>query len=290
MRVAVIGTNHKTAPLDVRERLAAALSGLALDMSHVVLTTCNRCELYVTAQESETILEYLREFRSWLYTYQDRECFAHLAHVTVGLDSAAFGETEIQGQVKNAYSAAGELPADLHRLFQKALHVGKVIRKNRPRTINTETLETTLYSLCNFGKLRKRLFFLGNSEINRKLMAYFQRRGADEIALCSRSTSLPLDRWQEYEIVICATKTDRYLLTPGQLQSERRTQLIIDLGMPRNVDPALREHLDFALFNIDEINTFMEHKTAEQLAYLATARNQIAHQTDLLFQSVNGLV
>jgi len=149
MTLLVAGLNHKTAPVELREQLAVNFSDLVSRAGYlklhagleeiVLLSTCNRVEVYATAARqnglSRSLLELLCEepgdLSSHTYLYKDAAAASHLFRVTAGLDSMVFGETEITGQVKKAYGLArgGQLTgAILNRLFQNAFQVAKEIR------------------------------------------------------------------------------------------------------------------------------------------------------------------
>ena len=141
--IGVLGTSHRCADLSTREAIAKALGTCDenLRKGSVFLLTCNRAEWYFcTSTPAKTHQEMVASIREavghdalcHLYTFFGLECFHHLGKVVSGLDSLFVGETEIQGQVRAAYEAAREqqaLPKELHFLFQRALHTGKVVRE-----------------------------------------------------------------------------------------------------------------------------------------------------------------
>ncbi|NGX54059.1 MAG: Glutamyl-tRNA reductase [Chlamydiae bacterium] len=288
MNVGLIGINHKIADLGFRERFAKvchALFGTAHTRLQVVLlSTCNRTELYFSssdlAKTHSIILNLLKdhlseEFDSLLYTYFGIDCFYHLARVTAGLDSAIIGETEIQGQVKSAYEAAAaqhRLPHALHFLFQKSLKIGKKVRSSFPALTERGSLDETILEKAGdlLGDLKtKKVLFVGASKINKKILARFKQRGVTQISLCNRSTlsQLPservlpwqqLSRWIEYDLTIFGTKSLDYLIFPSTFSP--RTRVVIDLGVPRNVDPRLGRLSQISLFNIDQLNHLVAYK------------------------------
>lgn len=151
MRVGVLGINHKLAGLELRELLAKICyrrlhPGQSTHGEHsfVLLSTCNRTEVYFSsanlAETHSYLLSILRndvneDFDQKLYSYFGQDCLLHLCRVTAGLDSAIIAETEIQGQVKSAYELAQEfhvLPFELHYLFQKSLGIAKKVRTVLP--------------------------------------------------------------------------------------------------------------------------------------------------------------
>jgi len=275
MRVGVLGLNHKTADLALRELFARAARTLAgeraLFFTHptVLLSTCNRTEIYFSASDlSEAhihLLSHLRRyldvpFEHSLYTYFGIDCFIHLARVTAGLDSAIAAESEIQRQVKVAYAAATEflqLPSCMHYVFQKALRVGKQIRTQ----FSFHGMPSLCQAVWDMTGSARHVLLVGNSEINRQMAKYFSRRGVERIDLVTRTMStVPgctvygrehLVHWAQYDVVIAATNTDEYVISGAAASN---TQLF-DLSVPRSIDPAL------GAVNIETLSGWVEQKT-----------------------------
>ena len=272
--VGVIGLNFKTAELHLREEVARTVQrlegnkGLFFHPPSVILSTCNRTEIYFSAKDlaaaQSTFLTYLREqiedsFEHHLYSYFGIDCFAHLCRVTAGLDSAIFAETEIQRQVKIAYtktSGAEKLPGTLHYLFQKSLKVGKLIRNQLEQ--GASTLFARLWEVTCWQN--KRILLVGYSEINRGFASYLQHKNIGNLSFCTTDPSLIqregicfynreiLEKWQEFDLIVCASKADKYLITGIGTGA----QIIFDLSVPRNVDPKVSKI--GKLFNIDELS------------------------------------
>ncbi|NDD58820.1 MAG: glutamyl-tRNA reductase [Chlamydiae bacterium] len=267
------------------------------DFSYVLLSTCNRTEIYFSAEDltlaHTRLIALLRsevgfDFEHCLYSYFGEECFTHLAKVTCGLDSVLFGEAEIQGQVKRAYESAchgQKLPSCMHFLFQKVLKIGKRIRSDYQLPRNKVTLEGVVYDVLKAffpSSKTPKVLFLGNSEINRMVIKYLNTKGIKDLSLATRAEVLAkpivqkydlqllawryIEQWVNYDVVICGTNQTNHLLTRDQVSlfSEPATliptSLIIDLSMPRSVDPALAKHPQISLFNIEEINHFANQK------------------------------
>jgi len=296
MRIGVLGINHKSADLSSRELLARAYykrlnieSAQAEELSCVLLLTCHRSEVYFSADDlaeaHSALLHALREeilmpFEHKLYAYFGSDCFAHLAQVTAGLDSMIIAESEIQRQVKQAYEQTClhyTLPSSMHYLFQKSLHLGKYLRSHCVFPQGQITIPKMVYELCShlYADVKAQKFlFIGNSEINRKVLSFLKHKGTAQMALCTRSTLSAqemakelnleimdwsqLPQWGNYDIVVCGTNASSFLIRPGE--EAIRTRLIFDLGLPRNVDPKLARHPRLALFNIDELGEMMQQR------------------------------
>lgn len=294
MRIGVLGINHKLADLTLRERLAKACQRrFASDCSthgeqraFVLLSTCNRTEIYfysdILAETHSYLLSILRhdvgeDFDQRLYSYFGLDCFLHLARVTAGLDSAIVAETEIQGQVKIAYEKAllyCTLPFELHYLFQKCLKIGKQVRSELPLKPGLPDLEHAIINAgCALFEMPKqtKILCVGASEINVKLISFLKTKQFKNITLCNRSSErahkvtgdLQLNflswhqfsQWHEYDWIVFGTKSSEYLLKKEHLENKSLGQkLVIDLCVPRNVDPLIATHPQINLLNIDQIN------------------------------------
>lgn len=306
MRVAVLGINYKSADLAIREVFAkACVRRFASEDQFpcVLLTTCNRTEIYFSASnltDTHTeILGILRQeitqpFEHHVYSYFGEDCFAHLAGVTTGLDSAVLAETEIQRQVKVAYEQAGlrcPLPSAIHFLFQKCLKLGKWMRTRCGSSFNQMSLEALIFHFMKIISPQGRVFFLGNSEINRKIINYLKSKGVDALSLCTRAplsakefaeekqiSLVPWDSlssWTQWDTVICGTNHDEYLIREEALQEGCTTRLILDLSLPRNADPRLGRHPQITLMNIEELGQVLHKKHQEYLEQVTSAQKEI---------------
>ncbi|MBA3603441.1 MAG: glutamyl-tRNA reductase [Parachlamydiaceae bacterium] len=327
MRIGILGINCKLANLQLRERLAKACqkhfySQNAVHGSHsiVLLSTCNRTELYFCSDDLAIthtyILSILRqevneEFDQKLYTYFGEDCFLHLCRVTTGLDSAILGETEIQGQVKCAYERVTEfiaLPKELHYLFQKALSVGKKARSLRIVQGDLAGIEHAVFKTGKeqFKNLEDvKILFVGASEINNKVILYFKENHLQHITLCNRTTAAAkamiethrlkfldwksINSWTDYDWIIFGTKSNDFLLTKSSLHLPFQcSKLLIDLSVPRNIDPQIDEDSRISLFNIDQLNSSLTERRQQMSHFLGSAEQLVqkftATHTDLFLQ------
>lgn len=254
MRIGVIGVNHHS-PLEEREKISL-VAERKLSGHGVLISTCNRCELYFSSHELALthikLLNLIRDevnspFEEYLYSYFERDAFLHLARVTAGLDSALVGESEIQGQVKRSYMRDKDrLSADLHFAFQKSLKIGKDVR----------TLFEMPKGVCRLAEVIRKLvptgcvLFIGNSVINRTLLRSLER--THKVTLCSRTEEgMSWDEranWSDYDLVISASHHRGYLLPPPKEPSKT---VLVDLSVPRNIDPDLGKANP--LYNIDRL-------------------------------------
>ncbi|HNA61654.1 MAG TPA: hypothetical protein PKW79_01055 [Rhabdochlamydiaceae bacterium] len=292
MRIGVLGVNHKSAPLSLREKVSHACQSCSAP-DKVILSTCHRTEIYFSHDDlAEVQCHLFREIKERLlhdqehafYSYFGRECFFHLACVTAGLDSAMLAESDVQRQVKIAYEKArilGALTSPLHFLFQKSLKLGKKVRSSFPLFQTSLNLEGMIYQLTlDLLGEHSNLLFIGNSDINRKIIHYFWRRGKKNMTLCTRhiEPAIPfaldyelslkarseLHDWHSYEGIISATTSDSYLIRTAP--ENIKTRLILDLSVPRSVDPALQWDPALTVLNMEEIGKFFDKYHADHLA------------------------
>lgn len=315
MRVGVIGINHKLANLELRELLARAcqkritLAGCAQD-SHtfILLSTCNRSEIYFTSDHlPEThsyLLQLLRDevkddFDQKVYSYFGQDCFLHLCRVTAGLDSAIVAETEIQGQVKNTYESAAntiQLPNELHYIFQKALKIGKNVRSSLTLGRGMPDLEHAIFNTgMHFfdGSTKANVLFVGASEVNCKVLNFLKSKQIENITICNRSFSkakaisdtyqVPVlewskfGQWSQFNWIILGTKAPNYLITKADLPKQCVSQkLLIDLSVPRNVEPSVGRDSRMTLLNIDQMNRILKMRKHRMTHMLNQAEQMIS--------------
>lgn len=299
MLVGILGINHKLADIKLRETLARACqrrfgSDKSIHGEHafILLSTCNRTEIYFYSKDLANthtyIMRILRDevqcdFDQKLYSYFGYDCFLHLARVTAGLDSAIIAETEIQGQVKNAYEAALQykiVPKELHYLFQKVLKIGKKVRSTLPLQRGLPNLEHAIYNVGQHqfkDTPQAKILFVGASDINCKILKHFKSKNCLNVSLCNRSIDhakniaeqyqiklLPwaeMRNWHQHDWIIFGTKSPEYLLKNNiHFNSLNSHKLIMDLSVPRNVDPTIGHQPKINLLNLDEINYLLNHR------------------------------
>lgn len=292
MDIGIIGVNYKSADLTYRENLVKNLEKIQFSkfwhpFSKVIVNTCNRLEVYfhspeLTEAHSHLLHDFTREFNQKshykLYSYFGKDCFEHLAKVTAGLDSAIFAETEIQGQVKNAYIKAhqsGLCSKELHFLFQKSLKIGKDMRSLISNEKKSHGLVQTILGLNkNLKKFYKKpkILFIGASKINLQIIKCLSKIDY-EIYLANRTFEKTLqyskellvkpflwqeiENWDQFDGVVLATKCHEYLINKNQkeIKSEK---LIIDLSVPRNACPQMNLDPYIKLLNIDQVSKMVK--------------------------------
>jgi glutamyl-tRNA reductase len=331
----VIGATHHRAPLAVREKLSlsaenaaslqAELAGMAGLREFAVLSTCNRVEFYGVAATPDAATRVaaafcarqqfdLEEFRKIQLDLRDREAVQHLVEVSAGLDSQMLGETEIFGQVKDAYAAAqarGSTGPVLNRIFQKGFQAAKHVRTNTAITeghVSVANVAVDL-ALTIFGGLADtRILLLGAGEIGEKTARAFQSRGAAAITVSSRrleramelatalgATALPFEHREahlgEFDIVVCATSAPDTVvsLAAARAAMQRRPArplFFIDQALPRDVDPAVAKIENIFLYNLDDLAKIAEENRAAREAEIVKCRTIVVEKAHALWRQV----
>ena len=317
MNLLLIGLNHRTAPVEVRERLAIARSRLG-DASRelrettglqeaAVLSTCNRVEVYGLTADADAASRAARQFLAvppyHLYELRDRECVQHLWEVVCGLDSMVLGETEILGQVKDAYAAAhaaGATGPVLNRLFQKAFAAAKHIRTTTAIARGATSVGNVAVDLAEkiFRDLAPcTVMVVGTGEISETTAKALRRRGVGGILVCSRSPdrarefaaqmggqAISYNDWPEHfplvDIVITATGAPHPIVTADKLRPllthRRRPLFLIDISVPRNVEAACGDLEDVFLYDIDDLQQIAQNNLAAREREIANCRRLLA--------------
>lgn len=315
MRVGIIGINHKLGSLNIREKLAQAcqrsfVTGCATHDDHtfILLTTCNRTEIYFASEDPSLAQSYLLqvlrneiddEFDQKVYTFFGLDCFIHLARVTAGLDSAIIAETEIQGQVKAAYENAANsisLPSELHYLFQKSLRIGKQVRADLLMHRGMPDIEHAIYQtgMHFFSSMQEaKILFVGASDVNCKILAFLKAKNLQNITLCNRSQPRAeraatayglqvlqwngLSNWHNFNWIIFGTKSPHHLIGSSDFPKHCiGHKLIIDLSVPRNVEPKLGRDQRITLLNIDQIDRILKVRK-QQISQTLVEAEQMAN-------------
>jgi glutamyl-tRNA reductase len=333
-----LGASHHTAPLALREKLSltpektAALGariGAAGELREwALLSTCNRMEFYGVAGTPAAIDRLEAEFCSLLecspvdFAGAARRTFGleairHLLAVAAGLESQMLGETEIFGQVKDAYARAqgrGTTGPVLNRMFQKAFQAAKFVRSHTAITEGQVSVASVAVDLALkiFGELRTvRVLLLGAGEIGEKTARAFQSRGSEAITIASRrlehamelaqslaATALPFEhapgRLAEFDIVLAATAAPGVILNHDTAAAAMRRRPVrplffIDLSLPRNVEPTVARLPNVFLYNLDDLAKIAEENRTARESEVVRAQALIAEKAGALWPRVEQL-
>jgi glutamyl-tRNA reductase len=319
MKLFCVGISHHTANVETRERYAGLRSEEALRRAGgckeaLLLTTCNRVEVYAAAEQPVATDEVVRILRQTgaeeaengeaFYRYEGEACATHLFRVVAGLDSMVIGETEILGQVKKAYASArqsGNAGPLLHRVFQRAFRVAKQVRSTTDITRGAVSVGSVAVELAGkiFGDLRERkVLILGAGETSERTARALNSRGVTDIRVSNRSferaehlaalvrgRAVTFNQWaaqcREIDILISSTSADeplltRELLVPMLRGRADRPLFIIDIAVPRDVAPEVNEMDGVYLYDIDSLQSIAEQSLAMRREQMAAAEKIIA--------------
>jgi glutamyl-tRNA reductase len=327
MNLFCVGLSHHTANVAKLERLAGSASAESIVREAgcteaLLLTTCNRVEVYAVSQRRVSTDEIARclmrkidtdphDYAPPFYRYEAKECVLHLFRVASALDSMVVGESEILGQAKQAYESArksGAAGPCLHRLFQRAFRVAKQVRTHTDIARGAVSVGSVAVDLAQriFGKLSDcRVLVLGAGEISERTARALISRGARDLRVSNRSMdracelahavggrAVPFDEWpiqcREIDILITSTSSETPLLTRDKLAPMLRERVdrplfIIDIAVPRDVDPTVNEMEGVYLYDIDSIRSVAEQSLALRREQVAAAEAIIAeHVTDFV--------
>jgi glutamyl-tRNA reductase len=320
MRLFAVGLSHRTAPVELREcvdfargGVEAALSALAgRSIAHevVVLSTCNRAEVYAVGDGDETAAALTRFFSEYhevpadqmvehLYVRRGQEAALHLFRVSAGLDSLVVGEPQILGQVKSAYATASELHttgALTNRLFHSAFAVGKRVRTETGLGEGAVSVSYAAIALAKkiFGDLEGlHVLILGAGEMAKLTGVHLRAQKVSQITIASRTLSSAEGlaqhlkgravAWGELDaalhaadIVITATGATEPVLPRARVEEimrprRRRPLFIIDIALPRDVETAVGGLDQVFLYNLDDLRAVVKENLARRNAELARA-------------------
>jgi len=310
--VVVIGLNHRTAPLDLLERMAIGdgqISKALHDLTTrenlseaVVLSTCNRTEVYAVAERFHAAFGEIRDFlgdlsflppeafSDHLYVHYDDPAVRHLLGVTAGLDSAVLGESEIQGQVKAAWEAAhaeGTTGSTLNLVFRHALQAGKRARTETGIARNIASVSQAAVAMATqrLGDLHERsVLVIGAGEMGEGMTAALSHAGVAEVRVANRTRSradelaarvggrsVPLvdlpDQLAEVDLVLTSTGArvpmiEAIDLIPVMAVRPDRPLLIVDIAVPRDVDREAADIPGVTLLDMDDLRAFAEQGIA----------------------------
>jgi glutamyl-tRNA reductase len=328
MPIYVLGINHHSAPVTVRERFAFAESALPDSLARlrdngvadeaVILSTCNRVEIYAaSAAPPQEAFAGLRQFlldahgladplESLFYAHTEPQSVEHLFKVASGLDSMVLGETEILGQLKKAYDVALQhkhTGPRLNKAFQRAFNAAKQIRTETNIQRGSVSVASVAVELAEkiFDTLNHRqVMVLGAGETSEKTARALLSRGAHSIIVSNRSheravelareldgQAIHFDEWgavfDRVDIVISSTSAPHHVLTRQKLEPlmaarQQRKLLLVDIAVPRDIDPEVNLLDNVYLYNIDDLQAiaddYLKQRQVEVQRCLAIIREK----------------
>ena len=294
MHLLLVGTSHHHAPVELRERVA-----FDRDESHAIaerlgaavcLSTCNRTELYVEAEDPDDAerraVEVLGELEPVLYRLRDHAAALHLFRVAAGLDSLVPGEGEILGQVRTAHDAGTPGPL-LDRLFRHALHAGRKVRAQTAIGESPASVSSAAAALAEqvFGDLAGcRVVLLGAGKVSGQAARNLRTRGAT-VAFVANSKTERAELEAELaraDVVVSSTSAPGYVLDAETVERSRRGRqlLLIDLAVPRDLDPAIHELDGCYLYDIDDLQAIVAETLAGRRSEAGRAEAIVAAEAE----------
>ncbi len=335
MSAVVIGVNNRTMPLDLFERLMLPQDQLPKALTDLVarrhvseavlLSTCNRVEVYVYAERFhgayQDVRDFLAEsaqlapedFSDHIYVSYDHEAVRHLFAVTAGLDSAVLGENEIQRQVKMAWQAAqaeGTSGSSLDEVFRRALAVGKRVRTDTGISRHITSVAHAAVAMAGEqlgGLAGRQVLVLGAGDMGRGMATMLRDAGLDRMIFANRSleraqalagaftngVAVTLDglaaTLADVDVLLTSTGAHSLMVDQAELaevmaRRQGRPLLIVDIAVPRDVDPAVGELAGVTLLDMDDVRAFAAAGRREREGELIAARTVIDEELGLFHE------
>lgn len=327
MNLIAVGTNHKYSPVGIREKLSflkkglkealISLAGFAGIKAIVILSTCNRVELYASTQDTDTGIKTLKAFLSdyhhqdslriapYLYIYIGKEAIRHLFRVSAGLDSQIIGESQILEQVRFAFGQARTVEATdrlLYTIFAHAIRASLRVRQETGIAKGKVSIASIIAGLIKtkYGCIQnKRILIIGVGKISELITRYIKEEGAKtvfianrtyakawQLARCIGAEVVRFDRLKEKlldtDIIISATASPHFILKKEDLRDIKKPLLIIDLAVPRDVDPQVKYIEGISLFCLDDLDFIIENN-------LKSRRQSMPQALDIINKEVENL-
>jgi glutamyl-tRNA reductase len=340
MHIVVVGLSHKTAPVEIREKLAVPESRMGEALTRlcsyqgvregILLSTCNRVEVYAVVDEIESGYGRIQDFLAdahlslsseqltpHMYWHEGDRAISHLFRVASSLDSMIVGESQILGQIKEAFEVALTHKATgiiLNKIVKKAISVAKRVRTE---TKIAEMAVSVSYAAVELAKKifsdlsEKTVLLVGAGEMAKLAARHFIANGVRHVRVTTRNphhslelanrfggTAVAFEEFRENmasaDIVLVSTGAAHYLVSKDDVQHSvkqrmNRPMFLIDISVPRNIDPAVR-HVDNAfLFDIDDLKTRVEQNRGERLNEAEKAEQMVVDEVGIVRQWLQSL-
>jgi glutamyl-tRNA reductase len=334
VKLFAVGISHKTTPVELREQLAVKQSAL-VDLAFVLkcfghldeivlLSTCNRVEIYGITRHAtchiKSLLQLLcpepGDLDPHIYLYEGAAAVRHLLRVAAGLDSMALGETEITGQIKNAYETAREaglLGSVLNRLFQKAFQTTKEIRTRTAIGRGTVSIKSAAVELIEKAfsddLANKSVMVIGAGEMAERCVYLLVKKGVRSIFVSSRSFDRAIDlatrcggeavcfgdclfEMRDVDVVIAATSSAETLLSCDDIENlmkarRNRPLFLVDLSVPRNIDPTAGQLENVSLYDMDDLGALARRGVQAREGELTACYQIIEAHAAALIEKLN---
>jgi glutamyl-tRNA reductase len=337
MPLFTVGISHHTAPIEIREKVAIARSDYSDRVSQLcalpgieevlILGTCNRTEIYClsTAAGKSGLIEWIHrvndipagDLDKHLYQHEGEDAARHLIRVASGLDSLVLGETQILGQLKDAWQQAhdaGSLGKVLDRLFQHTFNAAKSIRTNSGISDHTVSVAYTAVVLARqiFGDLSSQtVVLIGAGEMIQLCGRYLRDHGIAKLLIVNRSrdkaeelaaelgaTALTLDQLQEAlpraDILISSTASPDPVIMKADIkaalrQRRHRPMFLVDIAVPRDIDPEISKVKDVYLYTIDDLQQVVDENMEQRNAAAQSASGDVDEAVSGFMRWMSGI-
>lgn len=339
MKILVIGLNHKTANVDVRERLAFNGEKLENGVMHLrnisevkevaLLSTCNRVEIFTcvnnVAAAAENIKKFLSDFHAIsrvdfeksLYVHPDAEAIKHVFRVAASLDSMVVGEPQILGQLKNAFDFALSKKTTgimLNQLMKKAISTAKRVRTETKIAENAVSISFAAVELAKkifIDLAGKSFMLLGAGEMAELAARHLVNNGVTDVMVVNRTYDRGCELANEFngravrfenfldelvhtDIIICSTGAPTYVLQKEQMQRvmkerKHRPVFIIDISVPRNIDPEINKLENVFLYDVDNLQDVVDTNINERRKEADKAEMIIAEEVEKFIRWMSSL-
>ncbi len=319
INIGVIGVNHNLAPINIREnvcftdtqKIEAINYLLDKDIKEIViLSTCNRSEIYIHATDIDEKINLVKDFyenffdvkgiKNYLFHKKNDSAIEHLFKVASGLDSIVLGEDQILGQVKDAHSFSMQLGSSkkvFNKLFREAINVSKDIKNttkisNQPLSISyigVKFLKSKIGSLEN-----KKALVIGLGKMNKLTVKYLQEENLDTIYISNRSHDKVVelenkfnnivyityeDRYKvmnDIDIVISATSSPHTIIKYDKISKIQKEIFMMDIALPRDIDPKIKKLDNIKLYDIDDLKYIHDKNTEKRKELAQVGYNMIS--------------
>jgi len=296
MPIVVYGITHKTAPIAIRERVALGDKNLSQALSQlletglvheaVILSTCNRTEIYCEAQGCEALASWFEPFQAWAQTCEGPEAVDYVMRVASGLDSMILGEPQILGQMKRAYATAqqaGTVGKHLSRLFQTAFQAAKMVRSKtaigeHPVSVAFAAIKMAQRIFNNLAE--HQVLLVGSGEMIDLSARYLSELGVKQLVFANRTLENAKNLSEKYggspitlgtlpdylpksDIVISATASELPIIGKGRIEAamklrKHKPMVLIDLAVPRDMEAQISDIDNVYLYDIDGLGAVVK--------------------------------
>ncbi len=335
MKILAVGINHKTSPIEIREKFHLSLLERELLISElkndpsvaaaIILSTCNRCEIYATAVEDHPSVEIIKklfrikhqpqtqDLQKIFYVHEGPKAAEHFLKVACGLDSLILGEKQILGQIKEAVSLSrqnGMMDKILNILTNFVMETGKKARQETHIDFGGVSVSAAAVSMAQnlLGSLEgKSVLVIGSGKMGCLALNYLRQKKAKHIYLMNRTEEKAAVVAQEFQaesvpfwnlkevltkvdVCICSSGAPHYLITRDLMENvvkSRNSPLIcIDISMPRNIDPQVAQISGVKLISLDDLDRVIEKNVQTRQAAVQDVEQLIARKIEEFYKAI----